>query len=691
MKNISVILAFHAQEPSWDLPERVVATLRDDDIRREAVGNDNWVRRRAQAGRDIYRDLVDVAHRLQAPVSLEATNEVLMQVRRYMPETFARLRDAYRDGTLYPVYGNAFHTHIAMVTDEELADKLRLNQGYLHDILGAPVPRHAGAFPMEGSIDARKLDGFRRAGIEYVIFPNVAPGKMRYAWEEAAAGSHKNGAVPAPAAALDRYGNFNIYSAFLIGHGLLALPRHFRVSQEIWRPITKWQPQRLTPQGYILGKYAVLDEEYRSGETVRFPIAREEAVDEYAQVLRDVIAEAPDGALLLYIQDLELMDFGEEALQILGEAWTRVRGERLADVRFVTPDDYVDAVVAHSSGQGRGRSEEGGSTSSPLHPPSSLALETLPRLRFSQASWAPEIRLCLRSDGHYPPLHAGPHRGVDSDEDIFRRWPLIFWEPGRFISETFRSLLHAYGHSSTIPLDASQLDDAISGFSLELPPDVRLAIHLRAMQRACNFGWQPDEDRHKWPYMHGLAICEILRDLIPRPPLGLSAESDSLLHDRALRGLDRVLEVIVDTRVAYLRGGIDRLGERAGDASQRAAAEAHLRNAEKRRARASALARTLRAENARLRAATADGAVGTGRPPGATPPGDRMLALLHEHCKESYLAINELQRAWMQIQDVAGMIEEMYTYLYDLYPPLMPRILRDIATDADVPTIAPLR
>jgi hypothetical protein len=193
------------------------------------------------------------------------------------------------------------------------------------------------------------------------------------------------------------------------------------------------------------------------------------------------------------------------------------------------------------------------------------------------------------------------------------------------------------------------------------------------MQRACNFGWQPDEDRHKWPYMHGLAICEIVRGGSPplrdgeRGPGGEGAGA-APLPERALRGLDRVLEIIVDTRVAYLRRGIEHLGERAGDETQRAAAEAHLRNAEKRRTRASALARTLRAENTK--------AASNGH--GAHAVGGTMLALLQEHCKEAYLSINEIQRAWMQIQDTAGMIEEMYAYLYDLYPPLMPQILHDL-------------
>jgi hypothetical protein len=627
MKQVDVILAFHAQEPTWDLPLRVIESLRDDDIRREAVGNDNWVRKRAAEGRDIYAGLIDLGEKLGAPMCLEATNEILMQVRRFMPATFSRLGDAYRAGALYPVYGNAFHTHIAMLSDGELADELRLNREFLHDVLGAPQPRHAGAFPMEGSIDAHKLSGFRRAGMEYVIFPNLSERKARYRF------TGIDGADPT-------------FGAFTIDEDLLALPRHFPVSQEIWRPITKWQPARLVPQGYILGKYFVLDEEYRERRIVDFPISRDAAVAEYTGTLRRALDEAPDGGLLLYIQDLELMDFGEEALDILGEAWAAVRSEGRAGVNFVTPDDYIDRVRA----SGR----------------------PLPHMVFHQVSWAPEIRLVLRSDGHYPPLHAGEYHGVDNDTAVFRRWPFIFWEPGRFISDTLKALLAAFGHALEIPLDGRALDERGYDFR-DIDGAARLAIHMRAVQRACNFGWQPDEARHKWPYLHGVGICEILRN-----ELGDAATAERVaralrpLPDRALEGLDRVLEVLVDTRVAYLRRGIAHLGARAGSDEKRAEAVRHLEDAERRRKRASALARQLIAENRKLATRSA----------GARDV-QRVLALLQEHCKEAYLAINTVQRAWMCIDDTAGMIEQMYEYLYEIYPPRFPQILRELLTEEE--------
>ena len=652
MKSVSVILAFHAHEPSWDLPRAVITTLRDEDLRREALDNDHWLQRRAAAGRDVYARLIELGQRLDAPICLESTNELLMQVRRFMPATFARLGDAYRSGALYPIYGNAFHTHIAMIGDAELADELRLNREYLRDVVGAPEPRHRGAFPMEGSIDARKLVGFRAAGMEYVVFPQLSGATAHYSFDGVAAA---DGDDP-------QYGAFTIGDGGVATDRLLALPRNFAISQEIWRPITKWKPEELKAQGYILGKYHVLDEEYRDDATVAFPITRAQAVAEYTETLRQALMDAPDGGMLLYIQDLELMDFGEEALDILGEAWSAIRSAGIADVRFVTPDAYIDEVRAKAA--------------------------SLPHLRFHQASWAPEIRLVLRSDGHYPPRHAGAFRGVDNDRDVFRRWPFIFWEPGRFIGDTFKTLLAAFGYGLEIPLTASQLEAAIGDLT-PLDAGARVALHMRAMQRACNFGWQPDEARHEWPYLHALAIAEILRDELrgERTLAGQTSAISGAGHDataaaknvsatwrplpeRALRGMDRVLETFVDTRIASMRYGIEQIGDRAGEETQRARAEEHLANAERRRRRASALIRQVYAENTKFITSCSIDARAIGR----------VLALIQEHCKESYLALNEIQRAWMQIDDTAAMLEATYAFLYDVYPPRFPAILRDLAS-----------
>ena len=623
-KSVYVILAFHAHEPWWDLPSHILETV-DDDEMRATIRPDNWVRKRAEAERDVYLDLLRLGERLAAPVCLEATNELLMQLDEFMPETLRSLQQAFAKGTLYPIYGGAHHIHTTLLTVEELADELRLNQEFLHDVMGVPLPRHRGAFPMEGSIEARKLEAFRRAGVEYIIFPHLSPRKAHYR--------------------LDGGGDPR-YEPFLLDQGLLALPRHFAISQDIWRPITRWKPDGLKMQGYLLGSYWVFDEEYREQRYVDFPIDRAEAVDEYRRVLEESLAEAPDGGLLLYIQDLELMDYGEDALEILGEAWETARASGV-DVRFVTPDDYLDATQTPE--------------------------RSLPRLRFHQISWAPEIRTVLRCDGHYPPLNAGPFRGADLSPEVFKRWPFIFWEWGRFHTEVFDSLLRSFGYSLVLPLSAREWWER--GYSYAgLSKQERLALHARTLKQADNWGWRPEEGRQKRPYLHGHRIAELLLEELEDAGRAAAASSafKPLAH-RPLAGLERLLEPFIDIRVDYLHKGIERLGERAGE--HVGWAHHHLGRAEERRREASVALRRAREANGRL---------AEGGSPYAPKAIAVLLEALRDHCRYAFLATDDIQRAWGSIADTEGMVIEMYRYLYDLYPPLLPGILRDLSTPEEL-------
>ena len=59
---------------------------------------------------------------------------------------------------------------------------------------------------------------------------------------------------------------------------------------------------------------------------------------------------------------------------------------------------------------------------------------------------------------------------------------------------------------------------------------------------------EPDEDRHKWPYMHAIGITEILRDELKQSEVAARvSRAFGPFPERALEGLDRVLEVFVDT------------------------------------------------------------------------------------------------------------------------------------------------
>lgn len=618
-RDVYVILAFHAHEPWWDLPAHILKTVADEELR-QTLPSENWVRKRAEAGRDVYTQLIGLAERLGAPMCLEATNELLMQLEEFAPQTFEGIRQGLADGRLSPVYGGAHHAHCTLLNVDELADELRLNQEFIHDVMGAPRPKYRGAFPMEGSIDARMQEAFVRAGIEYLIFPNLSPRKARYRFD----------------------GEANVpYQPFRLSSRLLGLPRHFGVSQDIWRPITKWKPEGLRLQGYILGVYWVFDHEYREQRHVAFPIGRDEAIAEYRAVLERAVDEAPDGGLIVYIQDLELMDYGEEMLEILGEAFGALRcGD--TNVRIVSPDQYIEATGA-------------------LERP-------LPTIRFHQVSWAPEIRPVLRCDGHYPPLDAGPIDGYDFDLEVIRRWPFIYWEWGRFHVDVFNSLLRSFGYPLVVPLPAREWWER--GYRYEgLNKEERLALHSRSMKQADNWGWQPDEDRQRRPYLHGHRIAELLLE-------DLRADADvsfTPLEERSLTGLERLLELFIDGRVDYLRIGIERIGERAGE--HVGWANHHLDRAIERRLEATEAIRRAQEANARLAQAAA---------PYPTQDVAALLEALRDHCRAVFLATDELQRAWGSVADTTALVVEMYRFLYDLYPPLFPQMLRELATPEEL-------
>jgi hypothetical protein len=619
MKVVYVILAFHAHEPLWELPQQVLENVDDLDLKL-TLESENWIVRRSAEGRDIYTELLRFARDMELPVTLEASNELLMQLAKIMPDTLAELRKAYQDGTIYPLYGHAHHTHVCLLTEEELEDEIRLNKEYLHDVLSVPYPRYAGLFPTENSLDSFKLQAIKRSGIDYVIFPNLDRQRDRYRVE---------GVLKQP------------YEPFLIGPGLIALPRHFPVSQYIWRPITKWKHEGVRNQGYLLGRYWVLPEEYRKRRFVRFPITREEAVEEYRRVLRRALKQAPDRGLILYIQDLELMDFGDVALDVMEGAWRAVLSERVAQVRFVTPDQYLEERVIPSQSK-------------------------LSKLRFHQVSWAPEIRLVLRYDGHYPPLGAGNFRGVDLTREVFRRWPFIFWEPGRYLAMLCNWLTDSFGFSSRVPLTAMQLQEKEYHFeTLSVP--ARVALHLRIIKRACNWGWFPNEGLQKRPFLHGYCLADILMTQVNNQEAH-PGKSLKPIDPLWFRGLERLPEVILDTRHGYLAEALGKLSLRLDKDYSEAWRELERSRQWRDQAQRSIL---MALEHARKL-----------NEPKATDLPKELHGLLYElrgYCRAMFISLDHLQRTWSKAGDTDTVLVTMYEYLYELYPPKFPSILMSTA------------
>jgi hypothetical protein len=601
VKDLHVIFSFHAHEPLWDLPRRLVRGAIDRRVS-DAVLPESYIRRRFKEGRNVYRDMIAFAETLGAPLAVDMTNELLHQIRRYGPGTMRELVRAFRDGILTPVYTMAHHTHPTLLTSGELLDELRLNQELLHDVLEVPAPPRKGVFFTENSVEARHLPFVEQAGIDYVITPELSQ---------------------------------TSHGPVRLGKRLVGLTRHFDISQEIWRPLTLREPDRVKYQGFLVGEQPVFHDEYRGGPLAEARPGAPGAADEYAEVLRKAIDETPSGGLLLYVQDLELMDFGETALQVLSEAWSRVAAEGGARLRFVTPSAYLDAIEPETA--------------------------ELPRADIWQVSWAPEIRPAMRSDGHYPPRRAGVFRGYDADRRIYRRWPFVFWESGRFPTTLLGWLLESFGFNGKVAAHARTLVD--HDYPLDrLPPRVRLPLLLRLTKRACNYGWYPEEGMTKRTYLDGLLIGEALQlELELRndaPPIGAG------LEPWVLPGLARLPELIVDTRVDYLQFGLERWREERGADPGPALVELDHARAMRRTAREELLA-----------AADAYAAL---EEKVTREDWQELLLRVTEFMKGIFLALDHIQRAWGKA-DPDFLIVPMVRFLHDLYPPKLPGVLEEMA------------
>lgn len=617
MKDVYVILAFHAHELLWDLPERMLSYLDEGNPMKGTLLDTNYLKIRKEEDRDIYSMCSEFGDFFDVPLCVEYTNELLVQIRDVMPESFQRLIKDYQRGRLYPIYGYAHHTHISLLRPEEIVQEIVWNREYLHNEMGVPYPKYNGLFSSEASYSYDKMEPIAQANMDYVIFPHL--GNKKVPFEIRGEGDC-------------------VYRPFLIRAGnkkVIALPRNFPISQEIWRPITKMKRDEVKDQGYMLGDYPVFYNEYLTGEEERFPISFDEGVEIYRDVLQQELEKAPDQGVLVYIQDLELMDFGDIALDIMKSSWQRLlEDEQEYRIHFVTPDQYLEQVVI----------PEG--------------VDNLPELIFDQICWAPEVRLVLRVDGHYPPL------GVTGTDpyDIYKTGvydhPLIFWENGKYYCGIFDTLLDNFAISTEVPLSMERLGETgydIAGESLES----QAVLYLRLMKRACNWGWRPTEGRQKLPCLKGYQLCSVLLRILKQRTPGLLSREMKKVNPRNFVGICEILNVFIDNRVKYLRYGFKELaGEQGVDTS---AAEELFAKVEQWKRIALDKGKDLFLAHRK-------------------DPADyhSFLKLLQDYSLALYMATDSIQQVWGEGGNPEFLVAKMYHYLYDIYPPQFPAMIEKI-------------
>jgi hypothetical protein len=631
LKDLYLILAFHAHELLWDLPEKLLSYLDEGNPMQGTILDQNYIKKRKEEGRDVYSLGVRLDEELDAPVCVEYTNELLQQIGEVIPEIFGRLKEQYQNGRLYPIYGHAHHTHVALLGEDEITQEITWNMQYLHNLMEAPYPRYKGLFSPEASYRHDRLEGAARANIDYLIFPHLEEDKASFT--------------------VSGQGDC-VYKPFLVrarSRNLLALPRNFPISQEIWRPITRLRRDDVKDQGYKLGDYPVFFNEYLTGQAEQFPIDFDEGVELYKALLRQELNQAPLDGLLVYIQDLELMDFGDLAIEIMARAWREILAEdrELYRVHFVTPDAYIDEVLK----------AEG--------------FDKLPQVGFDRISWAPEIRLVLRADGHYPPLGVTASGSRSEKRHVLYDHPLIFWENGKYFCGIFDTLVENFNIAVNIAAHGERLDR--TGYDLAREDlDARIVIYLRLMKRACNWGWRPTEGRQKRPCLDGYLLCAALLEKIERYPAALLFNREPKpLDPRQIVGLVETLAVFIDNRLAYLRHGLEKyMAAAGGDLS---AAYREMEEVQRWKQVAVRKARELYGVNKNEQMAL-------------VPKMKQLISLVQDYSQAVFMATEHIQKVWGAVPDVEFMVDRMYEFLYELYPPLFPALIERL--DAMAPADA---
>jgi len=602
----------------WELPRTMLSYLEDDNPMKDSALDENYIKKRKEENRNIYSLGIEFGESLDAPLCMEFSNELLSQIREVMPTTFQLLKEAYARGRFHPLYGHAHHTHVALLGTQEITQEIMWNMQYLHNFMHIPYPKYNGVFSAEASYISSKMPGIARANIDYVVFPHLNEEKMPY---------HIKGDGDC------RYKPFWLKTRH---KNILAFPRNFPISQEIWRPITKMKPDEVKFQGYRLGAYPVFQNEYMQDTVERFPIDMEEGVKIYKEVLLQELQKAPNDGVLVYIQDLELMDFGDTALEIMERAWKEILREQKEKYifQFVTPDQYIDRVLRLGD------------------------LAGLPEVEFEEATWAPEIRLVLRADGHYPPLGVNNDRYSKQKTGLYEH-PQVFWESGKYFCDIFDTLIDNFNISLHISGSGEHFDDINYNLGQESPA-IQVIMYQRIMKRACNWGWRPTEGRQKLPCLNGYLLCSILLRQLEDCPWDLLFNRRLRRFDEcSLVGLVEPLHILLDERVNYLKYILEKLHttgnmDQAGFFSEIEEIFHWKRIAVQRAGELFTLNRSNEEERQRVK---------------------KSIELMQDYCQAVFMSTEHIQRIWMNISETELAVEKMYEYLFSIYPPIFPGMI----------------
>ncbi len=130
-----------------------------------------------------------------------------------------KIRQAFRNRTIYPILGHAHHTHMRFLTSQELTQEIVRNRDALRSVFGVEPASPVGYFPSECSIENMGIQAIRGACVDFIIFPNI---------------ENQERLVEVRDGSIEDI-TFKPFYATCGEDRILALPRNFTISQQMWR------------------------------------------------------------------------------------------------------------------------------------------------------------------------------------------------------------------------------------------------------------------------------------------------------------------------------------------------------------------------------------------------------------------------------------------------------------------------
>jgi hypothetical protein len=156
----------------------------------------------------------------------------------------------------------------------------------------------------------------------------------------------------------------------------------------------------------------------------------------------------------------------------------------------------------------------------------------------------------INIDGQYPPLGVAEYNGYKVGDKLWKKWPFIFWEPGRQLTTILQSLLNSFGHRTTLRIKVREM---MQQNLMNIDVGEQCALNLRQIKRASNWVANIDEEPLRETFLHAYFIVKRLSQF------NLLPERFQKISEETLVSMDSTLEIILGQRINVLLTNIKKM------------------------------------------------------------------------------------------------------------------------------------